>query len=248
MIEFPLLGQTALVTGGARRIGAAIVRKLHAAGATVVIHYHQSHAEAAALALELNLQRTDSAFLVNADLLQANLSTMMEQVLAYDKGLNILVNNASLFYPTYLEWDVKAAEVLMQIHAFVPYQLSLLAKAALEKRQGTIINLVDIHAEKPLCDYSLYSQSKAALRQQTLSLAKELAPYIRVNAVAPGTILWPEDKAALNEEQKTALLKNIPLQRLGTAEEIAEAVLYLVTASYVTGVILPVEGGRLLVK
>lgn len=248
MTEFPLSGQTVLVTGGARRIGAAIVRMLHAAGAKVVIHYHQSHAEASALAKELNQHRADSAFLVSADLLQKDLSAVMQQILAYDKGLDILVNNASLFYPTYLEWDVSAAQALMQVNAFAPYQLSLLAKAALEKRQGTIINLVDIHADKPLRDYGLYSQSKAALRQQTLSLAKELAPQIRVNAVAPGAILWPEDKAALTAEQKTALLKNLPLQRLGTAEDIAQAVLYLATASYVTGVILPVEGGRLLVK
>ncbi len=248
MTEFPLSGQTALVTGGARRIGAAIVRRLHVAGAKVVIHYHQSSTEALALAKELNQQRADSAFLVNADLLQTNLSAMMEEVLAYDKGLDILVNNASLFYPTHLEWDGSAAEALMQMNAFVPYQLSLLAKSALEKRKGTIINLVDIHAEKPLRDYSLYSQSKAALRQQTLSLAKELAPQIRVNAVAPGTILWPEDKAALTESQKAALLKEIPLQRLGTASVIAEAVLYLATATYVTGIILPVDGGRLLVK
>ncbi|MCD6046121.1 MAG: pteridine reductase [Gammaproteobacteria bacterium] len=248
MTEFPLAGQTALVTGGARRIGAAIVRRLHAAGAKVIIHYHQSHREAVALALELNQQRADSAFLVSANLLQTDLSVMMQQVLAYDKGLDILVNNASLFYPTYLEWDVGAVQALMQVNAFAPYQLALLAKAALEKRQGAIINLVDIHAEKPLRDYSVYSQSKAALRQQTMSLAKELAPQIRVNAIAPGAILWPEDKAALTEAQKEALLTMIPLQRLGRAEDIAQAVLYLATAVYVTGVILPVEGGRLLVK
>lgn len=248
MTGLPLSGQTALVTGGARRIGAAIVRGLHAAGAKVVIHYHQSHAEAAALALELNQQRANSVLLVAADLQQTDLSTMMQQVLTYDKGLDILVNNASLFYPTHLEWNEKAAQMLMQVNAFAPYQLSLLAKSALEKRRGAIINLVDIHAEKPLRGYNLYSQSKAALRQQTVSLAKELAPHIRVNAVAPGAILWPEDKAALTAEQKAAMLKNIPLQRLGTAEEIAAAVLYLATATYVTGVILPVEGGRLLVK
>lgn len=248
MTEFPLTGQIALVTGGARRIGAAIARRLHAAGAKVVIHHHRSTAEAAALALELNQQRADSAFLVCADLLQADLSAMMQQVFAYDKGLDILVNNASLFYPTHLEWDAHAAKTLMQIHAFVPYQLSLLAKSTLEKRQGAIINIVDIHAEKPLRDYSLYSQSKAALRQQTLSLANELAPHIRVNAVAPGTILWPEGKGTFTQAQKEAVLKGIPLQRLGTAEDIANAVLYLATASYVTGVILPVDGGRLLVK
>lgn len=248
MTELPLSGQTALVTGGARRIGAAIVQSLHAAGAKVVIHYHQSHAEAIDLALKLNQQRANSAFLVQADLLQSDLSVLMQQVFSYDQGLDILVNNASLFYPTYLEWDKAAAETLMYINAFVPYQLSLLAKIVLEKRQGSIINLVDIHAEKPLCDYNLYSQSKAALRQQTLSLAKELAPHIRVNAVAPGTILWPEGEAALTEAQKEAVLKNIPLQRLGTATDIAAAVLYLATASYVTGTILPVEGGRLLVK
>ncbi len=248
MTGLPLSGQAALVTGGARRIGAAIVRRLHASGAKVVIHYHQSHEKAVALAKELNQQRADSAFLVAADLQQRDLSVLMQQVLDCVDGLDIIVNNASLFYPTRLEWNEKAAQTLMQVNAFAPYQLSLLAKPVLEKHRGTIINLVDIHAEKPLRDYSLYSQSKAALRQQTLSLAKEFAPEIRVNAVAPGTILWPEEKAALTAEQKGALLKNVPLQRLGTAEDIAQAVLYLVTATYVTGIILPVEGGRLLVK
>lgn len=248
MIEQPLRAKTALITGSARRIGATIARTLHAQGATVMIHYHQSQAEAKALAQTLNAQRADSAFLVKADLMQADLSPLMQQVLAYDKGLDILVNNASLFYPTHLQWDAAAAEALMQVNAFAPYQLSLLAKPVLEQRQGVIINLVDIHADQPLRDYGLYSQSKAALRQQTLSLAKELAPQIRVNAVAPGAILWPEDKAALSEAQKAALLKDIPLQRLGTPADIADAVLYLATAPYVTGVILPVEGGRLLKK
>ncbi len=248
MTKLPLSGQTALVTGGARRIGAAIVRALHTAGAKVIIHYHHSHEQATALATQLNEERAYSAFLVSADLQRGDLSAMMQQVLSYDNGLDILINNASLFYPTYLDWNETAAQAFMQVNAFAPYQLSLLAKVALEKRQGTIVNLVDIHAEKPLRDYGLYSQSKAALRQQTLSLAKEFAPHIRVNAVAPGAILWPEDKAVLTEDQKAVLLKNIPSERLGTAEEIAEAVLYLASAGYVTGVILPVEGGRLLGK
>lgn len=248
MIEQTLAGKTALITGSARRIGAAVASALHAKGATVIIHYHQSKIEAEALAQTLNAQRKDSAFLVRADLIQADLSPMMQQVLAHNKGLDILVNNASLFYPTYLQWDAVSAHTLMQVNAFAPYQLSLLARTTLEKRQGVIINLVDTHADNPLRDYGLYSQSKAALRQQTLSLAKELAPHIRVNAVAPGAILWPEAKAALEETQKKAVLKGIPLQGLGTPEDIAEAVLYLATASYVTGVILPVDGGRMLKK
>lgn len=248
MIEQTLAGKTALITGGARRIGAAITRTLHARGATVIIHYHQSQTEAEALAQTCNAQRAESAFLVKVDLMQTDLSPMMQQVLAYNKGLDILVNNASLFYPTYLQWDETSAQTFMQVNAFAPYQLSLLARSALEKRQGTIINLVDIHADNPLRDYCLYNQSKAALRQQTFNLAKELAPQIRVNAVAPGAILWPEGEAALNESQRAVLLKDIPLQGLGTPQDIAEAVLYLATAPYVTGVILPVEGGRLLKK
>ncbi len=244
-----LSGKTALITGSARRIGAAIARRLHGAGATVILHYHRSQEEAEKLAKDLNQQRPKSAFLVAFDLMQSDLSSLMQAVLAHDKGLDMLVNNASVFYPTYLEWNAQAkAQALMQINAFAPYQLSLLARPVLEPCQGNIINLVDIHATQPLRDYCLYSQSKAALRQQTLSLAKEFAPHVRVNAVAPGAILWPEKEAALNEAQKQALLNHIPLQRLGRAEDIAEAVLYLATAPYVTGVILPVDGGRLLQK
>lgn len=244
-----LSGKTALITGSARRIGAAIARSLHAAGATVILHYHQSEEEAKKLAKDLNQQRPHSAFLEAFDLMRPDLSPLMQAVLAYGKGLDILVNNASVFYPTYLEWDAhEKAQALMQANAFAPYQLSLLARPMLEQSQGNIINLVDIHSAQPLRDYCLYSQSKAALRQQTLSLAKELAPHVRVNAVAPGAILWPEKEAALNEAQKQALLSHIPLQRLGKPEDIAEAVLYLATAPYVTGVILPVDGGRLLNK
>ncbi len=246
---YSLSDKTVLVTGGARRIGAVIVQVLHQAGANVIIHYNQSKQEALQLKEVLNNKRADSAYVIQADLSKDSLSNLMQQAIAWKGKLHGLVNNASLFYPTELQISAESEwQELMHVNAFVPYQLSLLAKDTLMQSQGAIINIVDIHAEKPLRDYSLYCQSKAALRQQTLSLAKELAPNIRVNAVAPGAILWPEDKAELSLTQKESLLANIPLQRMGTPEEIAEAVLYLATASYVTGVILPVEGGRLLTK
>ncbi len=247
--EQNLKGRKALVTGGSQRIGEAIVRALHRVGATIIIHYHQSQSAAQSLAAELNAERADSAFTVSADLGQDDLSLFLKTVLEKADGLDLLVNNASIFFPTHL--DPKGQEAwqkLMQINAFAPYQLSLLAAEALAKNQGAIVNIVDIHAEKPLKHYGAYSQSKAALRQQTLSLALELAPAVRVNAVAPGAILWPQNKASLSEDSKAQILEHIALKRAGTAEDIAEAVLYLALAQYVTGIILPVDGGRLLAK
>lgn len=242
-----LKGRTALVTGGGKRIGAAIVRALHQAGSCVLIHYHRSLVQAQHLAAELNALRADSAFLVSADLEKSDLSLFMKSVLDLGRGLDLLVNNASLFFPTYLDRNAQEAwQALMQVNAFAPYQLSLLAAEALASNRGSIVNIVDIYAEKPLKGYSLYTQSKAALRLQTLSLARELAPNIRVNGVAPGAIIWPENPTLLSDSAKAKIIGSIPLERIGTSEDVAQAVLYLAIAEYVTGTIIPVEGGRLL--
>ncbi len=240
-----LAGHTALVTGGARRVGAEIVRHLHAAGASVAIHCHRSQAQAQALAAELNAQRAGSAAAFNADLLQTeSLPPLVAAVVARLGGLHILVNNASSFYPTPLAGVTTAQwSDLMGTNLAAPLFLVQAAAAELKRTHGLVINIVDIHGLRPLPGYLVYSTAKAALIHLTRALARELAPEVRVNGIAPGPVLWPE--TGLDELQQQQIISRTLLQRAGTPADVARTVRYFATdAPYVTGQILAVDGGR----
>ena len=240
-----LAGQVALVTGGARRVGAEIVRHLHAAGATVAIHCHHSRTEAQALAAELNALRGGSALVCTADLLQTEaLRPLVDGVVAELGSLAILVNNASSFYPTPLatltgtQWHD-----LMGTNLAAPLFLAQAAATELRRARGLIVNIADIHGLRPLPQYLVYSTAKAALIHLTRGLARELAPEVRVNAVAPGPVLWPE--AELDAAQKQEIVSRTLLQRAGTPADVARAVRFFAAdAPYVTGQVLSVDGGR----
>lgn len=235
----------ALITGAARRIGAAIARTLHAHGANVAIHYRGSAEEAADLTDELNSQRADSATSYAADLTDmAGLNTLVEEVTAWRSRLDILVNNASSFYPTPVgeitedQWDD-----LIGTNLKAPLFLSQAAVPSLREARGVIINIVDVHSQRPLRDHTVYGPSKAGLAMLTRSLAKDLAPEVRVNGVSPGAILWPEN--GMSGATKDAILEQVPLGRPGTPDDVANAVLFLAKdADYVTGQIIAIDGGR----
>jgi len=237
--------KVALVTGAARRIGAAIARKLHGDGARVAIHYRGSAADAEALTKELNGLRTDSARAFQLDLQSIDdLPGLVANVADWGGGLDILVNNASSFYPTPPgEITVDQWDDLIGSNLKAPLFLVQAAISELKKSRGVIINIVDIHAQRPLRNHAVYGAAKAGLAMLTRSLAKDLAPDIRVNGVSPGAILWPEDN--MSEAAKKSILSQIPLHRSGTPDDIAGCVLYLVRdASYVSGQIIAVDGGR----
>ncbi|MEN8176447.1 MAG: pteridine reductase [Pseudomonadota bacterium] len=237
--------RVALVTGGATRIGAEIVRTLHDAGLAVVIHYNRSAEKAEALAAALNHQRPGSASLVGGDLLDTETPTrLMNHVGEVHGRLDVLVNNASTFYPTPVE-DIRHThwDDLMGTNLKAPFFLALAAVALLRAAEGCIVNLVDIHAYRPKKDYLIYSMAKAANAMMVKTLARELAPQVRVNGVAPGVILWPENDAS--GEKQAEILARVPLGRAGTAADIARAVRFMaLEAGYVTGQVLPVDGGR----
>jgi len=235
----------ALITGAARRIGAAIARALHAEGADVAIHYRESGDAANAAAEDLNAMRADSAATFAADLSDlASLNHLVNDVCAWRSRLDILVNNASRFYPTPVgeitedQWDD-----LIGTNLKAPLFLSQAALPALRKARGAIINIVDVHSQRPLRNHTVYGPAKAGLAMLTRSLAKDLAPEVRVNGVSPGAILWPEN--GMSGATKDAILEQIPLGRPGTPEDIASAVLFLAKdADYVTGQIIAIDGGR----
>ena len=238
-------GQTALVTGGARRAGAAIARRLHAAGARVLVHYRDSDADANALVGEMNAARAGSAAAVKADLLAPVApKALVGAALSAFGRLDLLVNNASSFYPVPVG-KIEAAhwEELVGSNLRAPLFLAQEAAPELSKNGGAIVNIVDIHAERPLKGYPVYSIAKAGLAALTRSLALELAPRVRVNGVAPGAIAWPEDGQFENAE-RARIVASTPLARTGTFEDIAQAVHFLATAPFVTGQILAVDGGR----
>jgi pteridine reductase len=239
--------KVALITGAAKRLGAEIARTLHSAGDNIVLHYRDSNNEAQRLCDTLNQIRPDSAITIQADLLETSaLSALITQSAQHWQRLDILINNASAFYPTPIgdvaenDWDN-----LLGINLKAPFFLSQSATVWLQREQGCIVNIDDIHALRPLKDHSVYSITKAGLRALTLSLAKELGPQIRVNGVSPGAILWPEDE--LTDHKKQQILSRITLKRTGHPLDIAKAVRFLVhDADYITGQILAVDGGRTL--
>ena len=240
-----LTGKTGLVTGGARRVGAAITRRLHAAGANVLVHYRDSDTDADKLVGELNALRPKSAQKVKAELLAPIAPRALVSAALEGFGrLDILVNNASSFFPVALgAIEASHWEELMGSNLRAPLFIAQEAAAELAKREGAIVNIVDIHAERPLKGYPVYSIAKAGLAALTRSLALELAPKVRVNGVAPGAIAWPED-GQFEPAERERVIATTPLGRTGTAEDIAQAVHFLACAPYVTGQILAVDGGR----
>jgi pteridine reductase len=240
-----LEGKRALITGAARRIGAAIAERLHGAGASVAVHYRSSDADAKELCNRLNDARPDSAKAFAADLNETKgLSALIEAVVDWGGGLDILINNASSFYPTPLgsitdaQWDDLVGSNLK-----APLFLSQAALPYLKTGHGVIVNLLDIHSRRPLKDHPVYGAAKAGLAMLTLSLARDMAPDVRVNGIAPGAILWPED--GITEAIKEKILDQVPLRRPGDPGDIADCVVYLVRdADYVTGQIITVDGGR----
>jgi len=240
-----LNNKVVLITGAARRIGAAIATSLHQSGADVAIHYRGSADEAAALADKFNAQRPNSATTFSSDLNDTTvLQGLIDEVLNWRGRLDILVNNASSFYATPIgEINEDHWDDLVGSNLKAPLFLSQAAAPSLRKTNGVIINIVDIHAQRPLRDHTVYGVSKAGLAMLTRSLAKDLAPEVRVNGVSPGAILWPEDK--MSDETKDIILNQIPLDRTGDPDDIAACVLYLAQdAGYVTGQIIAVDGGR----
>lgn len=242
-----VLNGTALVTGGGRRVGAAIVRTLHGAGMNVVIHHRASDDDARVLAAELNLLRPDSAVSLGADLLVVEqLERLAEQAEAQWGRLDVLVNNASTYYETPLGGITEHAfDDLVGTNLKAPLFLSQACAAALRLAQGAIVNISDLYARKPLVARAPYCAAKAGLEAITRVLALELAPEVRVNAVAPSSILWPIDDS-VDEAAQREHLARIPAGRLGGAASIAEAVRYLVSpgAAFVTGTTLAVDGGE----
>lgn len=235
----------ALITGAARRIGACLARSLHEHNYNVAIHYRGSAGDADTLAAELNAQRPGSAITLQADLLDvAQLELMVADVVRQTGRLDVLINNASTFYPTPLadvtleQWDD-----LLGTNLKAPLFLSKAAAPHLRESEGVIINIVDIHSQRPLKNHPVYGPAKAALAMLTRSLARDLAPEVRVNGVSPGAILWPDE--GLGEKIEKVILQQVPLKRVGQPADIARAVLFLVKdAPYITGQIIPVDGGR----
>ena len=239
-------GKVVLITGGAKRVGAAICRRLHKAGASIMLHFRSSAGEARLLQAELNHLRANSVALIQADLLDvAKLPSLAEQTVQSFGRLDALVNNASTFYATTIgEIEVEQWNDLIGTNLQAPLFLSQAAAPALRKTQGAIVNITDILADRPLKSYVVYSVAKAGLVGLTRSLARELAPEVRVNAIAPGPILWP-DEEVFDELARQRIISHTPLKREGAPDDIAKAVHYLLAdAPYVTGETINVDGGR----
>ena len=241
----PLQGKAVLITGSARRLGAAMARRLHGAGADVAIHYRSSSADADALVAELDASRPGSAVALQADLLDlASLPGLVERVTGTFGRLDILVNNASTFYPTPMgEITASQFDDLVGTNLRAPLFMAQAAAAQLRLHEGLILNMVDIHGSRPLKRHPVYSAAKAGLIMLTRSLARELAPQVRVNAIAPGPVMWPE--GGIDPDLKKKILERTALRRPGSPEDIARAALFFAAeAPYVTGQVLAIDGGR----
>ncbi|OUD11672.1 pteridine reductase [Thioflexithrix psekupsensis] len=235
------------ISGGVKRVGAAIARRLHAAGMNLVLHYRSAETEARDLQNELHHQRPHSVLLLQADLSHiAKLNSMIQQSMDHYGRLDVLINNASSFYPTPLgqitedQWDD-----LLGSNLKAPLFLSQATAPHLTAQQGCIINLIDIHAERPLKQHAVYCAAKAGLAMLTKALARDLGPHVRVNGIAPGAILWPEND--MDDLTKQRILSNIALKRHGDPDDLAKTALFLIRdAPYITGQIIAVDGGRTL--
>jgi len=240
-------GKVILVTGGARRVGAATCRRLHGHGANLVIHYRSSEQEAQSLQAELNQLRPGSAALARANLLDiAQLPHLIDKAAAHFGKLDALVNNASSFFPTPLgEITENMWDDLMGSNLKAPLFLSQAAAAHLKKQHGCIVNIVDIHSQWPLKRYVVYNAAKGGLASLTRSLAMELAPEVRVNGISPGPILWPEAGEWMDEASREHIIGRTLLKRTGEPDDIARTVAFLIgDAPYITGQIIAVDGGR----
>ena len=234
--------KTALISGGAARIGAQIVRTLHENGYKVIIHCHQSEEIAQALCYKLNSKRNNSAQVIVADLGDNEAIKKLTQKI---KSLDLLVNNASVFYPTLTENStIEDWDKIININLKAPFFLATGLSKVLAVSQGSIVNIIDIHSDRPLKNFSIYNISKAGLKMLTKTLAKELAPNIRANGISPGSILWPQDESELTDKEKMMMIDRIPLKRQGSPNDIAEAVLFLANAKYITGQVFNIDGGR----
>ena len=237
--------EVVLVSGGARRIGAAIARALHGAGMRIAVHYHRSRAEAEALCEELNARRPGSARALPADLARAaSAGELVEATLRAFGRLDAVVNNAALFFPSPLgEIEPAALDALFAVNTFAPLLISQAAAPHLRAPRASIVNIGDVYAHRPIASHGAYCASKAALLNLTRSLAAALAPRVRVNAVAPGAILWPEGGGEPRARQR--IIDDTLLARLGRPGDVAAAVLFLVRdAAFVTGQVIDVDGGR----
>ncbi len=242
------MDKVAIVTGSAKRIGAAIVKRLHQNGFNVMVHYHESNNEAEKLCDELNQQRPNSVYEICYDLNdQASYASIIEKCLTQFQRLDVLINNASTFYSTDIDnINEKVWNDLININLKAPTFLIKEATDSLKKTNGCIVNITDIHGHRPLMHYPIYSTAKAGLVMLTKAMAKELAPEIRVNAVSPGAIDWPE---AMESSTKDNILNKIAMRRKGSTEDITDAVMYLINdAKYMTGQILTIDGGRSLLS
>ncbi|PQQ39591.1 pteridine reductase [Photorhabdus luminescens] len=240
--------RVALITGAARRLGAVIAKTLHAEGFNIVVHCNTSQLEANELVQELNSIRAQSTISVQADLSNlCNCEPIINAAISEWGQLDILVNNASTYYPTEIgsvshsQWHD-----LVDINLKIPFFLIQTAMPWLHQVRGNIVNIVDINAQRPLKGYPVYCAAKAGLALLTEALALELAPNIRVNGVAPGTIMWPEKSNKLDDNEKLTTLKKIPLGRIGDGKDIAEAVRFLTISEYITGHIIRIDGGAIL--
>lgn len=236
--------KTALITGGAARIGAQIVKTLHHNQFNIIIHCNQSKDKAQLLCDELNLIRANSVEIVSGNL---NNIDELDSLVSSIKSIDLLVNNASVFYPKSVEdSEMKDWDDVININLKAPFFLSKGLSKTLSENEGSIINIIDIHSERPLKKHAIYNISKAGLKMLTQTLAKELAPRIRVNGVSPGSILWPQDSAEISEDDKNLMLERIALQRQGSPQDIADTVLFLANSNYITGQIINIDGGRTL--
>lgn len=241
----PLAGQAALVTGAARRVGAAVARVLHAAGASLVLHYRRSAEEAAALVREFDSARPGSAAALEGDLLDTGrLPHLIEAASAAHGRLDMLVNNASSFYPTPMGEITEAQwEDLIGTNLKAPLFLAQAAAGPLRSTRGLVLNITDIHGLRPLRRHAVYSVAKAGLVMLTKALARELAPEVRVNAIAPGPVMWPATGMA--PELRTKIVERTLLKRSGSPEDVARAALFLACdAPFITGQVLAIDGGR----
>lgn len=234
----------AFVTGGAQRIGKAIIESLHNAGFDILLHYGNSETEALNIQETLNTIRADSCHIFSADLAQHN-SAVSDWILSKTDSLDVLVNNASQFFPT--PWENANTDQWNQLfntNCKAPFEITQALLPALKQANGCVINLIDIHAERTLENHPIYCASKAALKSLTLSLAKDHGEYIRCNGISPGAILWPDNEGEMSDSAKQEILDKVPMQRLGNVENIAQTALFLVQNDYINGQIINVDGGR----